>query len=520
MYAAGEMESYLGATPTTPHKSDPARVMLQDPRYGNMSYKTLMQVRNQHRAQDLAESQSLLLELGTSEPTLQQCFKIIESTCLSQGIYCSIDGKECSPEFQKHLNMYYVPFVKDALRSMIIFGFVPWRLRRVLSGDKVPEVLPPGTFDWHTEVGPVQPGSAGHSRNSYRHDSGGRNNRKRKWQMDQDDDTRLVVYRVIPTVGGVREDDVHVYMSTNPSLDVSVNSILSSTVPSPLAHILTDYKNLRNAQLRRSYADAWNTTAHIISMFRPTMRGQDDPTQYLMDFVHESHFNQPSMISDPLYPALQAHNYFERDLLIRRQLDRPSTHRPQVYTLPRDHEVAEQVMLQPCEDMNFLLEKFRRDISALTGVPHEMIIGRDHGNHETVRKTIASGRIFSTNMHELCRHCQNLLSRVYCLIYHAKADQAEFLLTPMPRLEVETIQDFKTLYEIGALTPDMSLELSKVMLGSAARPRRVAGMVDKKQGGQISNQGRSDTGSADRGRDQQGSKPGRGGSGVDLSGLG
>ena len=54
-------------------------------------------------------------------------------------------------------------------------------------------------------------------------------------------------------------------MATNPSLEVNVNSIMSSTVASPLAHILTDYKNLHNAQLCRSYADAWNTTAHIIT---------------------------------------------------------------------------------------------------------------------------------------------------------------------------------------------------------------------------------------------------------------
>ena len=496
---------------------------MQDPRYGNMSYKTLMQVRQQHRAQDLAESQSLLLELGTSEPTLQQCFKIIESTCISQGIFCSIDGAECTPDFQKHINMYYIPFIKDALRAMIIFGFVPWRLRRIMSGDRVPEVLPPGTFDWHTEVGPVQPGDNGQNQSSSRYDPrrNGRNGRKRKWQMDHDDDTRLVVYRVTPTVSGVREEDVHIYMSTNPSLDVNVNSIMTSTVPSPLAHILTDYKNLRNAQLRRSYADAWNTTAHIISTFRPNMRGQDDPTQYLMDFVHESHFNQPSMISDPLYPSLQAHNYFERDLLIRRQLDRPSTHRPQVYTLPRDHEVAEQVMLQPCEDMTFLLDKFRRDISALTGVPHEMIIGRDHGNHETVRKTIASGRIFSTNMHELCRHCQNLLSRAYCLIYHARPDQVEFLLTPMPRLEVETIQDFKVLFEIGALTPDMSLELSKVMLGSAARPRRHAVTSGADSARQTQNESKASglkDGTNDGENRKESGKP-HGRPGADLSGL-
>jgi hypothetical protein len=51
----------------------------------------------------------------------------------------------------------------------------------------------------------------------------------------------------------------------------------------------------------------------------------------------------------------------------------------------------------------------------------------------------------------------------------------------MPRLEVETIQDFKVLFEIGALTPDMSLELSRIMLGSASRPRERDG--ERRNGG-------------------------------------
>lgn len=35
----------------------------------------------------------------------------------------------------------------------------------------------------------------------------------------------------------------------------------------------------------------------------------------------------------------------------------------------------------------------------------------------------------------------------------------------MPRLEIESVADFKVLYEIGALTPDMSLKLSRVLVG-------------------------------------------------------
>ncbi len=136
-----------------------------------------------------------------------------------------------------------------------------------------------------------------------------------------------------------------------------------------------------------------------------------------------------------------------------------------MYALPRDHDVVQQQNLEPCEDLTFLLDKYRRDVSAHTGVPHEMIIGRDHGNHETVRKTIASGRIFSTNMHEVCRHLQGLLRACYCEIYSARPEDVEFILVPMPRLEIETIQDFKVLHEIGALTPDMTVKLSRILLG-------------------------------------------------------
>ena len=426
----------------------------------DLSQRGLMRMRGNHRAMDIAESQTLLLELGSSEPTLQQCFKVIESTCLSQGITCQINGVDCSRKFQKHLDLHYIPFLKESVRAMIIYGFVPWRLRRLQSGDSVPEVLPAGTFDWHTELGPTQ-------RRDARYGYFGQG--KRKQPTGRDDDTRLVVYRVQPTSGDVREEDVNVYMYALPGLNVAANSMLSATVPSPLAHILTEYKNMRNAQIRRSYADAWNTTAHIISTFRPNVQASDDPNKYLMDFQDAAEFAQP-LFGRSVYPSLHAHNWFERDMLIRRQLERPSTHRPQVYTLPRDHEVIPQAMLTPCEDLPFLRNKFQRDLTAVTGVPFEMVIGREGGSADTVKKTMTSGRLFSTNMHEYCRHMQYILTDVYCRVYKAPTDSVEFTLTPMPRLEVESVADFKILFDIGALTPDMSLELSQVLLGRAARP--------------------------------------------------
>ena len=42
----------------------------------------------------------------------------------------------------------------------------------------------------------------------------------------------------------------------------------------------------------------------------------------------------------------------------------------------------------------------------------------------------------------------------------------------MPRLEIETIQDFKILHEIGALSPDMTVKLSRILLGEEPGAKR------------------------------------------------
>lgn len=433
-----------------------------------MGHHEMRRWRQNSRMQDIAESQGLLLELVTSEPTVLQCFKIIEATCLSQGVFCRVDGVEVTEKFQRFIEDHYIPFCKTAIVAMYTYGFVPWRLRRVGRGDLVPEVLPAGTFSWSTEVGPDEqqsnpgryPISGGQKRGR-----GAAESLRGSGGLYEDDTSRLVVYKIKPSAGGVREEDVSLYISTPPSLDVAGGSSLYATVPSPLASLLTDFKNLREAQKRRSHADAWNTTARLLSTFKPSMRVEDNPSQYLMDFVHENYYAPPA-VGQSLFPPIQAHNVWQREHVMRRQfIETPSNHHPEVYALPRDHDLVPQQTLSPCEDLPFLLEKFRHDVSALMGVPHEMISGRGGGGHETVRKTMASGRIFSTNMHEICRHLQTLLRRVYSAVYGASVNDIEFVLVPMPRLEVETISDIKILHEIGALSPDMVVKLSRVLLG-------------------------------------------------------
>ena len=69
---------------------------------------------------------------------------------------------------------------------------------------------------------------------------------------------------------------------------------------------------------------------------------------------------------------------------------------------------------------------------------------------------------------------------MYHKAYRADAE-VDFLLVPMPRLEVETIADFKVLFEIGALTPDMSIKLSRMLLGEEPGSKRQRTQQSKNQ---------------------------------------
>ena len=400
----------------------------------------------QHRAgmrlRDMAESKQLLWELTSYEPTVMQCFGIVESVCLSHGVHCKIDSNPVTEEFNRFLQQRWAPFLRDCIRCFFTYGFVPWTVSKDSSGEEIPEVLPSGIFDWWIEPTAKDPKS-----------------------YVQETNPGLLSYRVrLTSPMSIKDSDVHIYKFRSPTMQVSCNSFLSATVPSPMCHVLTDYKHLRQAQLRRSYADSWNTTAKLICSFKPPYKVQEDPSSSLMDFADESYFDPSMNLMLPGIAPLQATNMWTRDAQIRKQFTGVSVHEPDIFTLPKDHDVSAQPMLTPCEDIDFLMAKFQRDVCAIVGVPEEMVLTRTKARMaDTVHRTLAAGKIFSSNMKQICDHLKQVAADAYRQIYSKQ--NAEFCFAPMPRLEVEKIDDLKVLYEIGAITPDVSIQLTELLMG-------------------------------------------------------
>jgi|LakMenEpi03Aug12_release.lakeMendotaPanAssembly.Ray.scaffolds.fasta_scaffold142176_2 hypothetical protein len=223
-------------------------------------------------------------------------------------------GTTSTEAFQHHMDKYFIPFCMEAIRYFFVCGFVPWHVRRLQStGDLVPELLPMGTFTWHVELRSEklnrkakqdrspQEGFA----TSYvpgiisRRSGNGWQNKTRtedkwngKWKEEnkmhavfagyeeernayhntvvefkketghpqgsrsvrEDKETQYVQYRVIMGTGGLSEEEIFIYDFVPPNFNICGNSMLYATIASPMAHLLIDYKNLRQAQIRRAHA--------------------------------------------------------------------------------------------------------------------------------------------------------------------------------------------------------------------------------------------------------------------------
>ena len=377
----------------------------------------------QRRAQDMAESHHLLLELLTSEPFMQECLQMIENICLSRELdFTMPDGGAATGKFKAFINRHYPRFLKNAIRQAHGLGFVVWCVRRLPSGDKIPEVLPLGTFTWTVEMDPT-------NRSTLR-------------------------YRIQLTV---KEVPFHVTEWVQPNFNVNEGSILHATVQTPLSHLIEEYRILRETIRRYHHADAWNTTARIVVSSDPKQFNHEASQKEVFDTLD---FLKGAMETRKKQTLTQVEEVFANQ--------RPSNHQEMVYELPPHHHVEQMPVLKPVVDIDYMTNKFRHSVCSLLGIPPEMIIA-DRESQQQSRGGKATSRIFQNKMSRMCMFLSDLLQEVHEHIYK---ELVRFHLVALPRLEIQSMEDLKTLHEIGVLQPDHAIQLSEVLLGPSPANKR------------------------------------------------
>ena len=360
----------------------------------------------------------MLLELLTSEPFLQECLQIIENTCLCRELEFSVGTTPPTEKFKAFVNRRWYPFLKAAIKQQHGLGFVVWTVRTLPSGDKFPEVLPLGTFSWS-----VEPDKSGRA---------------------------SLMYRIQLCIDEV---PFHVTEWVQPTMNVTEGSILHATVQTPLAHLIEEYKILRETMKRHHHADAWNTTARIVVSHDPkefNHAAQEKEVFETLDFLKDMMENKRKIAGPTATAVDDAFMY------------RSGNHREAVYTLPPHHHLEKAPELKPMTDLEQLHAKYRHNVCSLLGIPCELVAADRVSGGKESRGGRATSRLFQTKMMRVCSFLSELLSEAYEVIYK---EEATFNLLAMPRLEIQGVEDLKTLHEIGVIQPEHALDLSEVLLG-------------------------------------------------------
>lgn len=99
------------------------------------------------------------------------------------------------------------------------------------------------------------------------------------------------------------------------------------------------------------------------------------------------------------------------------------------------------------------------------GIPFELV-GGGYSVGQGGKKALENGRLFTTNMANVCRHLQSLLCDVYVAIYGGHPSDVEFFLYPTPRIAVGSVEDIVKLLDSGVVSETDANLLSKMLLGN------------------------------------------------------
>lgn len=76
-------------------------------------------------------------------PSVYACINILQRTVMREGLIVRRDLDEAAKKYyDEYINPYYVPFMRDAVRELLVFGFVCYRMVKEEDGLTYPEIIP------------------------------------------------------------------------------------------------------------------------------------------------------------------------------------------------------------------------------------------------------------------------------------------------------------------------------------------------------------------------------------------
>ena len=127
-------------------------------------------------------------------------------------------------------------------------------------------------------------------------------------------------------------------------------------MPSPLSHLLVDYRNLRTTMIRQAYADSYNTQAKLICSYN-SVKSMYNVSEGNPILNGEGWFPQQRLgfSSDSNLPVEMEANAYARDAVAENIVGAKSAeHKPVIYTLPKNTTLEPQQKLESILDISMM----------------------------------------------------------------------------------------------------------------------------------------------------------------------
>lgn len=375
---------------------------------------------------------------------MQYAIELLNNLCLKRGVGLSVASTRPDLEFQAFFEQYFVSILPSVLRYKLYCGFLPWIVHQhPLTGDKMPMLLPIGSFTWYVRTKAVF---------SNKDNARSKKRKKPAWetvsadeetntdQLNANLDYNCASEYVVQSTGdiGVNSDKINVVNLIDPML-VSINVAqstgqsgligghnsngLGQSQYSPLYVALQKYLALDLAQQRRCYADDWNTTARLFTTKTPPTavneRAGRDEIPY-----GTTRFQQAQMPSGFFTYENQKLQYQNTPSIVQDALEqtggRGSEHVPAVYSLPAHYNLVQPPELKPLMDIEFLEKQYRVAVTQSLGIPLHLM-DTDTGSSRNISNEDLpfSSEMVKNTCESLTTLMYKVLLHMYSTVYHA-----------------------------------------------------------------------------------------------------
>jgi len=358
-----------------------------------------------------------IAEILYNDSFFQQCIRVIESNVLTREIIFKPRGVEPSNDFAYFIRCHYDPFIRQALRQIYAYGFVAWRIRKLNSGDMVPEALPLASFSWR-----VVP------------------NKETKGQLLQ--------YEITHCYCNVKIADVNVIPVTTP-----IYQGFSPTPKTPFDSVLVHYKNYKQAEQNTLNADTWNARAQIAHVHNSTQSNTMDKvmTTWAMntDSTAQRYLSEMGAMNMDQIDDNQIYN--NNDKIRFQKLKEAMEHQMIDHTQINWFPLTDDSQLKQLENLKvhtnfermFLL--YKEAVCFAMGIPTQLIIQNTLTSNSSTGGYNTGSRLFNNSMTNLAKQLSHCARAAYEKIYK---ESCLFELSPLSRLEITSYDTLQSLLEM------------------------------------------------------------------------